>query len=72
MLVAMTHGSFLSVAATLTIMAAVVVLAGLSSLALLKEGNPGAAGGRFVLGCLALTGVVAVLAVFAIRPGGPW
>jgi hypothetical protein len=36
----MTHGSFLSVAATLTILAAVVVLAGLSSLVLGMDGIP--------------------------------
>ena len=38
--VAMTHGSFLSVAATLTILAAVVVLAGLSLLVLGMDGIP--------------------------------
>ncbi len=68
----MTHGSFLSVAATLTIMAAVVVLAGLSSLVLLKEGISERQAVALFWGCLALTWVVAVLAVFAIRPGGPW
>jgi hypothetical protein len=68
----MIHGSFLSVAATLTILAAVVVLAGLSALVLLKEGLPERRAVALFWGCLALTWIVAVLAVFAIRLGSLW
>jgi hypothetical protein len=66
----MTHGSFLSVAVTLTILAAVVVLAGLSSLVLLKEGLPERQAVALFWGCLALTWVVAVLVAATIRSGG--
>jgi hypothetical protein len=68
----MTHGSFLSVAATLTILAAVVVLAGLSSLVLGMDGIPERRAVALFWGCLTLTWVVAVLAAAALRSGGLW
>jgi hypothetical protein len=68
----MIHGSFLSVAATLTILAAVVVLAGLSSLVLGMDGIPERRAVALFWGCLALTWVVAVLVAAALRLGGPW
>ncbi len=67
---AMTHGSFLSVAATLTILAAVVVLAGLSALVLLKERLPERRAVALFWGCLALTWVVAVAVAATLRSGG--
>jgi hypothetical protein len=68
----MTHGSFLSVAATLTILAAVVVLAGLSSLVLGMDGLPERRSVALFWGCLALTWVVAVLVAATIRSGALW
>ena len=68
----MTHGSFLSVAATLTILAAVVVLAGLSSLVLGMDGLPERRAVALFWGCLALTWLVAVLVAATIRSGALW
>ena len=63
----MTHGIFLSVAATFAVLAAVAVLAVLSSLVLRMDGLPERRAVALFWGCLAGTWLLAVVATVAIR-----
>jgi hypothetical protein len=64
----MTHGVFLSVAETVAILAAVLVLAVLSSLVFLRtDGPPGRRSLVLFWGCLAGTWLVAVIGAVAMQ-----
>ncbi len=69
-MVAMTHGVFLSVPAVLGILAAVAVLAALSSLVLRMDGLSDRRAVALFWVCLAGTWLLAVAAVVAIQSTG--